>query len=81
MRSCNPRLGRFDSGAVPLIEKPFSFEPAVSADVAAATAVVAALESSFYGQSDFSQADLEDEWADGYRAMNDREAIKVLIEL
>jgi mycothiol synthase len=38
--------------------------PAVAADAAAVTEVVAALESSLYGQSAFSQADLEDDWAD-----------------
>jgi mycothiol synthase len=36
--------------------------PAVAADAAAVTEVVAALESSLYGESTFSQADLEDEW-------------------
>jgi mycothiol synthase len=36
--------------------------PAVSADAAAVTEVVAALESALYGPSTFSQADLEDEW-------------------
>ena len=41
-----------------------SFTPAVAADAAAVTEVVAALESSLYGQTSFSQADLEDEWAD-----------------
>jgi ribosomal protein S18 acetylase RimI-like enzyme len=35
---------------------------AVAADAPAVTEVVAALESSLYGQSAFSQADLEDEW-------------------
>jgi hypothetical protein len=34
------------------------------ADAAAVAEVVAALESSLYGQSTFSQADLEDEWSD-----------------
>ena len=38
--------------------------PAVAADAAAVTAVVAAVESSLYGPSTFSQADLEDEWLD-----------------
>src|SRR5918997_920698 len=38
--------------------------PAVAADAAAVTDVVVALESSLYGQSAFSQADLEDEWSD-----------------
>jgi mycothiol synthase len=38
--------------------------PAVAADAAAVTEVVAALECSLYGQTSFSQADLEDEWSD-----------------
>ena len=38
--------------------------PVTAADAAAVTAVVAALESSLYGPSTFSKADLEDEWAD-----------------
>ena len=38
--------------------------PAVAADAAAVTEVVLALESSVYGQSAFSQADLEGEWSD-----------------
>ena len=38
--------------------------PAVAADAAAVTEVIVALESSLYGQSAFSQADLEDEWAE-----------------
>jgi mycothiol synthase len=38
--------------------------PAVAADAAAVLEVVVALESSLYGQSAFSQADLEDEWLD-----------------
>lgn len=37
-------------------------EPAVAADAAGVTEVVLALEASLYGQSAFSQADLEDEW-------------------
>jgi mycothiol synthase len=37
---------------------------AVAADAAAVTEVVAALESSLYGQTTFSQADLEEEWSD-----------------
>jgi GNAT superfamily N-acetyltransferase len=36
--------------------------PAVAADAAAVAEVVLALESSLYGQSAFSQADLEEEW-------------------
>ena len=43
------------------MERPF-LTPAVAADAAAVTEVVAALESSLYGQSAFSQADLESEW-------------------
>lgn len=39
-------------------------EPAVAADAAGVLELVSALESSLYGQSAFSQADLEDEWAD-----------------
>jgi mycothiol synthase len=38
--------------------------PAAAADAAAVTEVVVALESSLYGQTAFSQADLEDEWSD-----------------
>jgi mycothiol synthase len=38
--------------------------PAVAADAAAVTEVVLALESSLYGQTAFSEADLEDEWSD-----------------
>jgi mycothiol synthase len=38
--------------------------PAVAADAAAVTEVVVALESSLYGPTTFSQADLEDEWSD-----------------
>ena len=38
--------------------------PAVAADAPAVAEVVAALESSLYGQTAFSQADLEDEWSD-----------------
>jgi mycothiol synthase len=41
-----------------------AFTPAVTGDAAAVAEVVAALESSLYGQSTFSQADLADEWAD-----------------
>src|SRR4051812_25165669 len=37
---------------------------AVAADAAAVTEVVVALESSLYGQSTFSQADLEGEWSE-----------------
>jgi len=38
--------------------------PAVAADAAAVTDVVAALEASLYGETAFSQADLEDEWSE-----------------
>jgi mycothiol synthase len=38
--------------------------PAVAADAAGVAGVVVALESSLYGQSAYSQADLEDEWSD-----------------
>lgn len=38
--------------------------PAAAADAKAVTEVVAALESSLYGPSTFSQADLEDEWSE-----------------
>jgi GNAT superfamily N-acetyltransferase len=38
--------------------------PAVPADAPAVTEIVVALESSLYGQSAFSQADLEDDWSD-----------------
>jgi GNAT superfamily N-acetyltransferase len=36
--------------------------PATAADAAAVTEIIVAVESSFYGESTFSQADLEDEW-------------------
>ncbi len=42
----------------------FRLEPAVAGDAAAVTEVVVALESSLYGSTAFSQADLEDEWSD-----------------
>jgi mycothiol synthase len=45
------------------MERTFS-TPVTAADAAAVTEVVAALESSLYGQTAFSQADLEDEWSD-----------------
>jgi GNAT superfamily N-acetyltransferase len=41
-----------------------SLTPVVADDAAAVTEVVLALESSLYGQSAFSQADLEDEWSE-----------------
>src|SRR5215210_617658 len=41
----------------------FRLDRAVAADAAAVSVVVGALESSLYGQSTFSQADLEDEWS------------------
>jgi GNAT superfamily N-acetyltransferase len=43
---------------------PLSLIPADPADAAAVTEVVAAAESLLYGESSFSQADLEEEWAD-----------------
>lgn len=43
---------------------PFRLDPAVAADAAAVTEVIRALESSLYGRSLFSQADLESEWLD-----------------
>jgi mycothiol synthase len=42
----------------------FRLDPAVAADAAGVTQVVVALESSLYGQTSFSQADLEEEWSD-----------------
>jgi len=42
----------------------FAITSAVAADAAAVTEVIVAVESSFYGPSTFSQADLEDEWSD-----------------
>jgi mycothiol synthase len=42
----------------------FRLDPAVPADAAAVTELVVALESSLYGQTAFSQADLEEQWAD-----------------
>ena len=42
----------------------FRLVPAVAADAAAVSEVVAALESSLYRSATFSQADLEDEWWD-----------------
>jgi mycothiol synthase len=45
------------------MERAFS-TPAVAADAAAVTEVVGALESSLYGESAFSRADLEDEWSE-----------------
>jgi mycothiol synthase len=44
--------------------EPASSTPAVAADAAAVSQVVAALESSLYGQSSFCEADLLDEWSD-----------------
>ena len=38
--------------------------PAVTADPAAVTEVIVALEASLYGQTTFSQADLEAEWSE-----------------
>ena len=42
----------------------FRVDAAVAADAAAVTAVRVALETSLYGQSSLSQADVEDEWLD-----------------
>ncbi len=42
----------------------FRLDPVVAADAAAVAEVIAALETSLYGQSLFSQADLEDGWLD-----------------
>src|SRR5215217_5654001 len=42
----------------------FGLDRAVAADAAVVSEVVAALESSLYGQSTFSQADLEGEWSE-----------------
>ena len=42
----------------------FRVEAAVAADAAGVTAVRVALETSLYGQSSLSQADVEDEWLD-----------------
>jgi mycothiol synthase len=42
----------------------FRIDAAVAADAAAVTAVRVALETSLYGQSSLSQADVEDEWLD-----------------
>jgi GNAT superfamily N-acetyltransferase len=42
----------------------FRLAPATAADAAAVTELVVAVESSLYGETAFSQADLEDEWAD-----------------
>jgi mycothiol synthase len=42
----------------------FRLDPAVAADVVAVSELVVALESSLYGQTAFSQADLQDEWSD-----------------
>ena len=44
--------------------EPASLTPVVADDAAAVTEVVLALESSLYGHSAFSQADLEDEWSE-----------------
>jgi mycothiol synthase len=42
----------------------FRLDNAVAADAAAVTEVVAAIESSLYGQTTLSQADLEEEWSE-----------------
>jgi mycothiol synthase len=44
--------------------KPAVIGPAVVADAAAVTELVVAVESSLYGESTFSQADLQEEWSD-----------------
>jgi hypothetical protein len=44
--------------------EPAVLAPAVAADAAAVTELVVALESSLYGPSAFTQADLEDDWSD-----------------
>jgi mycothiol synthase len=44
--------------------EPVSSTPAVAADASAVAEIVAALESSLYGQSTFCEADLQDEWSD-----------------
>jgi GNAT superfamily N-acetyltransferase len=54
--------------------------PVVAADAAAVAELIVALESSLYGQSGFSRADLEDEWSDldlenNARAVRDGERI------
>lgn len=46
--------------------------PAVAADAAGVTEVIVALESSLYGQTAFSQADLKDEWSELDLAQNAR---------
>ncbi|HVF76870.1 MAG TPA: GNAT family N-acetyltransferase [Solirubrobacteraceae bacterium] len=46
-----------------MMERPLS-TPAVADDAAAVTEIVAAVESSLYGQTTFCQADLEDEWSE-----------------
>jgi mycothiol synthase len=51
---------------------PFRLEPAAAADAAAVTEIIVALEASLYGESTFSQADLEDEWSDLDLAQNVR---------
>ena len=43
------------------MERP-SLTPVIAADAAGVTELVLAVESALYGQSAFSQADLEDEW-------------------
>ena len=44
--------------------EPRALTPAVAADAAAVTEIVAALESALYGQTTFCEADLEDEWSE-----------------
>jgi mycothiol synthase len=56
------------------MERLFS-TPAIAADAAAVTEIVVALESSLYGQSGFSQADLEDEWLE-LESANDARVVR-----
>ena len=63
---CAPRSmpGAYITRVACLGMEPAVPTPAVAADAAAVTEVVMALESWLYGQTSFSQADLEDEWSD-----------------
>jgi mycothiol synthase len=54
----------------------FRLTSAVPADAAAVTEVVAALESSLYGPSTFSQADLESEWATDLELERDARVVR-----
>src|SRR5215212_8195963 len=42
----------------------FSLRPATAADTAAVAQVQLALESALYGQTEYSQSDVEEEWSD-----------------